>query len=200
MNGTAVPAIRPVAVPEITSLQGGQIMVGVNTTVPTQIKVPHCHACAHSVKGAYSQLPHTPAKLNAACRDSKSIAHAAHAMLSVKEALMLERLQVGRSHVAILCECQTLREVHGRQHGRPLCSALNSITLGLHSQASLRLLRLAIVQQALVLQAFTWNGFEDGTTWLGGLWAGKTTEQGDFATLVYRAQLYGFNAVRIPFR
>ena len=49
-------------------------------------------------------------------------------------------------------------------------------------------------------QAFTWNGFEDGTTWLGGLWAGKTTEQGDFATLVYRAQLYGFNAVRIPFR
>ena len=51
-----------------------------------------------------------------------------------------------------------------------------------------------------LLQAFTWNGFEDGTTWLGGMWAGKTTQQGDFATLVYRAQLYGFNAVRIPFR
>ena len=39
VNGTAVPAIRPVAVPEITSLQGGQILVGVNNTVPTQIKV-----------------------------------------------------------------------------------------------------------------------------------------------------------------
>lgn len=51
-----------------------------------------------------------------------------------------------------------------------------------------------------LLQAFTWNGFEDGTTWLGGLWAGRTTQQGDFATVVYRAQLYGFNAVRIPFR
>ena len=51
-----------------------------------------------------------------------------------------------------------------------------------------------------MVQAFTWNGFEDGTTWLGGLWAGKTTQQGDFATVVYRAQLYGFNAVRIPFR
>lgn len=50
------------------------------------------------------------------------------------------------------------------------------------------------------VQAFTWNGFEDGTTFLGGLWAGKTTQQADFATLVYRAQLYGFNAVRIPFR
>ena len=51
-----------------------------------------------------------------------------------------------------------------------------------------------------MLQAFTWNGFEDGTTFLGGLWAGKTTQQGDFATVVYRAQLYGFNAIRIPFR
>ena len=51
-----------------------------------------------------------------------------------------------------------------------------------------------------MLQAFTWNGFEDGTTWLGGMWSGSTTQQGDFATLVYRAQLYGFNAVRIPFR
>ena len=71
---------------------------------------------------------------------------------------------------------------------------------GLHSQASMLLTQHANVQQAMMPQAFTWNGFEDGTTWLGGLWAGKTTEQGDFATLVYRAQLYGFNAVRIPFR
>ena len=50
------------------------------------------------------------------------------------------------------------------------------------------------------MQAFTWNGFEDGTTWMGGLWAGLNTQQGDFATITYRAQLYGFNAVRIPFR
>ena len=61
--------------------------------------------------------------------------------------------------------------------------------------------RYNLEQRALILmQAFTWNGFEDGTTWLGGLWAGRTTQQGDFATVVYRAQLYGFNAVRIPFR
>ena len=71
---------------------------------------------------------------------------------------------------------------------------------GSSSHACMRLPWHAVVKSATVLQAFTWNGFDDGTTWLGGLWAGKTTEQGDFATLVYRAQLYGFNAVRIPFR
>ena len=38
-NGTAVPAIRPVAVPAITSLAGGQISVGSPTPAPTQIKV-----------------------------------------------------------------------------------------------------------------------------------------------------------------
>ncbi len=52
----------------------------------------------------------------------------------------------------------------------------------------------------MLMQAFTWNGFEDGTTWMGGLWAGLNTQQGDFATITYRAQLYGFNAIRIPFR
>ncbi len=52
----------------------------------------------------------------------------------------------------------------------------------------------------MVLQAFTWNGFEDGTTFMGGLWAGRNTQQADFATMVYRAQLAGFNAVRLPLR
>lgn len=52
----------------------------------------------------------------------------------------------------------------------------------------------------LLPQAFTWNGFEDGTTFMGGLWSGRNTQQGDFATVVYRAQLAGFNAIRIPFR
>ena len=59
---------------------------------------------------------------------------------------------------------------------------------------------LEVCKDSCLVQAFTWNGFEDGTTWMGGLWAGLTTQQGDFATITYRAQLYGFNAVRIPFR
>ena len=43
VNGTAVPAIRPVVVPQIVSLQGGQILIGSNSSQPqpTQIKVPH---------------------------------------------------------------------------------------------------------------------------------------------------------------
>ena len=49
-------------------------------------------------------------------------------------------------------------------------------------------------------QAFTWSGFEDGTTFLKNLWTDNTTLGGDFATVVYRAQLLGFNAVRLPFR
>jgi hypothetical protein len=40
-NGTAVPAIRPVAVPEIVALSNGQILVGNGQQQqPTQIKVP----------------------------------------------------------------------------------------------------------------------------------------------------------------
>lgn len=37
-NSSAVPAIRPVALPDITSLSGGQILVGPQQ-LPTQIKV-----------------------------------------------------------------------------------------------------------------------------------------------------------------
>jgi hypothetical protein len=76
-----------------------------------------------------------------------------------------------------------------------------SCTLVLAFAGSGMCLQMPILSSPRALpQAFTWNGFEDGTTFLGGLWAGKTTQQGDFATLVYRAQLYGFNAVRLPFR
>ena len=50
------------------------------------------------------------------------------------------------------------------------------------------------------MQAFNWAGFDDGTTFLGGLHINRTTSTSDFATVAYRAQLLGFNAVRIPFR
>lgn len=50
------------------------------------------------------------------------------------------------------------------------------------------------------VQAFNWNGFQDGTTFVGGLYGNLSTSVGDFATVVYRAQLLGFNAVRLPFR
>lgn len=99
VNGTAVPAIRPVAVPEITSLQGGQIMVGVNTTVPTQIKVIQACPCA------YCHAHHAPPHLSLIhamqlCMPEFKHHSACSAcfMLSVEEARRLEDLQVGSQH------------------------------------------------------------------------------------------------------
>ena len=102
MNGTAVPAIRPVAVPEITSLQGGQIMVGVNTTVPTQIKVIQACPCAHChAQFAYPHLFLTPAMLNRCMvKFSQHSASSAYVMLLVEQLLRLEELQGGSSHAA----------------------------------------------------------------------------------------------------
>ena len=59
------------------------------------------------------------------------------------------------------------------------------------------------VVQALALQymqAFNWGGFDDGSTFLGGLYVNRSIGVGDMAMVVYRAQLLGFNAVRLPFR
>ena len=50
------------------------------------------------------------------------------------------------------------------------------------------------------LQAFNWGGFDDGSTFLGGLHVNRSIDVGDMAMVVYRAQLLGFNAVRLPFR
>ena len=50
------------------------------------------------------------------------------------------------------------------------------------------------------LQAFNWGGFDDGSTFLGGLYVNRSIDVGDMAMVVYRAQLLGFNAVRLPFR
>ncbi|BDA48966.1 probable major extracellular endoglucanase at N-terminal half [Coccomyxa sp. Obi] len=53
--------------------------------------------------------------------------------------------------------------------------------------------------QPLQLWGINWFGFETGTTFLDGLWAGSDSLTMDFATVVYRLQLLGFNAVRLPF-
>ncbi|EIE18857.1 hypothetical protein COCSUDRAFT_59785 [Coccomyxa subellipsoidea C-169] len=53
--------------------------------------------------------------------------------------------------------------------------------------------------QPLQLWGINWFGFETGTTFLDGLWAGSDSLTLDFATIVYRLQLLGFNSVRLPF-
>ena len=42
-------------------------------------------------------------------------------------------------------------------------------------------------------------GFDDGNTMFDGLWGGSDSLAQDWATIVYRIQLLGFNAIRIPF-
>lgn len=48
------------------------------------------------------------------------------------------------------------------------------------------------------LQGINWFGFNNGSTMLDGLW-GQDALSKDFATVVHRLQLLGFNSVRLPF-
>ena len=47
-------------------------------------------------------------------------------------------------------------------------------------------------------QGINWFGFNNGSTMLDGLW-GQHALSKDFATVVHRLLLLGFNAVRLPF-
>lgn len=49
-----------------------------------------------------------------------------------------------------------------------------------------------------LLQGINWFGFNNGSTMLDGLW-GQDALSKDFATVVHRLSLLGFNAVRLPF-
>ncbi|EIE25050.1 glycoside hydrolase [Coccomyxa subellipsoidea C-169] len=51
----------------------------------------------------------------------------------------------------------------------------------------------------VVLKGVNWFGFETGATMVAGLWAGYNSLTQDFATVVWRQKLLGFNAVRLPF-
>ncbi|RYF08132.1 MAG: hypothetical protein EOO40_08025, partial [Deltaproteobacteria bacterium] len=48
------------------------------------------------------------------------------------------------------------------------------------------------------LHGFNWFGFNNGGTMVDGVWGGPAVGL-DFATVAYRQQLLGFNAVRLPF-
>ena len=51
----------------------------------------------------------------------------------------------------------------------------------------------------LYLMGLNWFGFDCGATMADGLWGGKDATAQDFANVVYRIKLLGFNAVRLPF-
>ena len=48
------------------------------------------------------------------------------------------------------------------------------------------------------IKGFNWFGFNNGQTMVDGLWSNNPLS-GDFATVVWRQKLLGFNAVRLPF-
>jgi len=50
----------------------------------------------------------------------------------------------------------------------------------------------------VALKGVNWYGFNNGQTMVEGLYS-DTTLSSDFATVVYRLQLLGFNAIRLPF-
>ncbi len=49
------------------------------------------------------------------------------------------------------------------------------------------------------MKGINWFGFNNGQTAPDGLWGGPDSVAFDFATIVHRLQLLGFNAVRLPF-
>lgn len=58
---------------------------------------------------------------------------------------------------------------------------------------------LGVDGRPLVLKGINWFGFEEpGNSMLDGLWLGDSSITLDFATIVYRLQLLGFNSVRLP--
>jgi aryl-phospho-beta-D-glucosidase BglC (GH1 family) len=52
--------------------------------------------------------------------------------------------------------------------------------------------------KTVALKGFNWFGFNNGQTMVDGLWSNDALS-GDFATVVWRQKLLGFNAVRLPF-
>ncbi|GAX78958.1 hypothetical protein CEUSTIGMA_g6398.t1 [Chlamydomonas eustigma] len=51
----------------------------------------------------------------------------------------------------------------------------------------------------LFLKGANWFGFNNGQTMVDGLWNPADAFTYDFATIIYRWQLLGFNAIRLPF-
>ncbi len=51
----------------------------------------------------------------------------------------------------------------------------------------------------VAIKGLSWFGFNNGATMVDGLWAGGFQAATDFAMIVYQLQLFGFNAIRLPF-
>lgn len=90
----------------------------------------------------------------------------------------------------------------------PQRAEMEAAAAGHHPHAAVRSLTtrggqlvVAATGAPVFLAGVNWFGFDTpgGTTMLDGLWAGGSGLTGDLSTIVYRLQLLGFNAVRLPF-
>lgn len=80
----------------------------------------------------------------------------------------------------------TIEPVGATEAGLSFVSVQNGVLLGNDGQP-------------LTLRGINWFGFEEpGNQMVDGLWFGTDSISKDFATIVYRLQLLGFNAVRLP--
>lgn len=97
-------------------------------------------------------------------------------------------------HVSLDNEiCEIANYVNMSQQSAEVESAINFVT---SSNGEL----LGVDGRPLVMKGINWFGFEySGHSMVDGLSFGSSSISQDFATIVYRQQLLGFNTVRLPF-
>jgi aryl-phospho-beta-D-glucosidase BglC (GH1 family) len=79
--------------------------------------------------------------------------------------------------------------------------------IGLYAAGNVQALQPITIRQggfyagnkAFAFRGINWFGFNNKQTFVDGLWVGGSALGSDFATIVYKLRLLGFNSVRLPF-
>lgn len=79
-----------------------------------------------------------------------------------------------------------------------LIASSTHVTCLLHKADGMQGQPISQLMSRSLLQGINWFGFNNGSTMLDGLW-GQDALSKDFAAVVHRLSLLGFNAVRLPF-
>lgn len=83
--------------------------------------------------------------------------------------------------------------------GTCLTSAVIAMTMNVHAMSTKADQILDSSGNPVQLKGVNWFGFNNGDTMVDGLWQTPNPLAFDFATIVYRMQLLGINAIRLPF-
>ena len=82
---------------------------------------------------------------------------------------------------------------------KKLCLVLIFLTTSLQAMTTSGNQILDSQGAPVALKGVNWFGFNNQATMVDGLWGGPDSISFDFANMVYRIELLGFNAVRLPF-